>query len=119
MNFEVGEKRARMVARARLRGSARECGAPVRSSAARDPGLARQVERRIGSMGERPGGGGRGELRPPPAPGVRATQLHWGLCPLLLLNLSALSCSAATPANFPGPSNKPGGVDGSREVKEA
>lgn len=61
MNFEVGEKRARMAA-ARLRGSARGCGARVRSSAAGDRGLARQVELRVGSSGERPGGGGRGEL---------------------------------------------------------
>lgn len=61
MNFEVGEKRARMAA-ARLRGSARGCGARVRSLAAGDRGLARQVELRVGSSGERPGGGGRGEL---------------------------------------------------------
>lgn len=47
MNFEVGEKRARMAA-ARVRGSARGCGARVRSSAAGDPGLARQVELRLG-----------------------------------------------------------------------
>ena len=112
MNFEVGEKQAKVAARARVHESARGCGARMRSLAARDPGLARQVERLRGSR-HSPGREGR----------VPATQLRRGFSPLLLLNLlaqSSLRCSPAPlPANFPGQSDKPGGVEGSGEVKEA
>lgn len=53
MNFEVGEKRVRVAACARVGEGARGCGARVRSLAVRDPQLARQVERPRGSRQER------------------------------------------------------------------
>lgn len=91
MNFEESEKLARVAARARVRGSARGCGAPVRSLAAGDPGLPGQVERQEGSNRERPGWDRRRELRPRLAPGVPAMQLRWGFFSLLL-NLPSPLC---------------------------
>lgn len=121
MNFEVGEKRARVAARAHSRERAR-MGARVRSLAAGDPGPARQVERRGGSREERPGGGGRGDLRPRLVASPRhATLMEIPSSPPLKLVRRAFPPwpPAPLPANFPGQSNKPGGVEGSWEVKEA
>lgn len=113
-----------MRARARVGEGARGCGARVRSLAVRDPQLARQVERPRGSRQERLAGAGgekdslglrrespsrnsaRGSLSPPPLK-------------LACTELSPLLSPAPFPTNFPGLSDKPGGVEGSGEVKEA
>lgn len=75
-----------------------------------------------GSVGERPGGGGggRGELRPKPAPSPRlATSLGIVSPPPLNLQAPSFFRFAPRPANFLGLSNQSGGVDSSRELKEA
>lgn len=121
MNFEVDEKRARVAPRARSRERAR-----MRSACALlrrwRPGAGSAGGAAGGSRGERPAGAG-GEncalgLRRAPA-----AQLRWGSCPLLLLNLRAPSslpfAPAPLPTNFLAPSNQAGGVDGSKELKQA
>lgn len=124
MNFEVGEKPARVAARARPRERAWMRGAGAlprgwRAGAAPAGGAAPRVERGAARRGQG-GGGGR---RPGLAPRVPATQLRRGFFLLLLLNL--LACSflrfspAPLPANFPSLCDKPGEVEGSAEVKEA
>lgn len=120
MNFEVGEKQAKVAARARVHESARGCGRECAPSQLETPG---RPGRWSGSEGRGTRRGWRGQRRLGLARRVPATQLRRGFSPLLLLNLLAqsfLRCSPAPlPANFPGQSDKPGGVEGSGEVKEA
>lgn len=121
MNFEVGEKQARVVARAHACARADAgCGcAPSPLETPGWPGRWNGPEGRGGSCSW-------GRVRRP-KPWAYAEsprkQLRWGLFSLLLLNLLAQSflrfSPALLPANFPGPSDKPGGVEGSGEVKEA
>lgn len=89
MNFEVGEKRTRVPRSARSRKRARMRGAGallrrLRLGAGPAGGAAGRVECAGGAWGSGPAGAGVGgescalSLRRDPA-----TQLRWGLCPLL------------------------------------
>lgn len=101
MNFEVGEKRARVAACARSRERARVRGAGA---------LSRRSSPEAG-----PAGGAAGRVRggsgpaciagesyaPRPAPRVPTTQFRWGFFLLLLLNLLAPSLLHSPPHSPP------------------
>lgn len=110
MNFEVGEMRARVAARACSWGRARMRGARALRSPLETCGGGRQGRwgSRQGSRGTRLVGARKPGLCPDPATAARL-----GTVPHLLLQLAPTSLSA----NFQAPGVEPGGVEGSREEK--
>lgn len=105
MNFEVGEKRVRVAARAYSWG-ARGCRARERCARRSRPAA---VAGQVGQLrGGREGGGGAGEPELCSDPALRLR-----LAPYPLLQLAPTSHST----NFPATGNEPGGVEESREEK--